>query len=205
MFTIYHIQEGDTLGKISKKFKTNINRLLEINPQIENKNVIYAGKSINIPFEEPDSGRNEMGNSDFPEWYKIALKELEKGVNEIAGAKHNPRILEYHTATTLMATDDETPWCSSFVNWCMKQSGHEGTKSAAARSWLKWGKKIDIPYEGCIVIFERGNNNWQGHVGFYHSKTKTQILTLGGNQKNAVNISSYPKKHLLGYRTIEVS
>jgi hypothetical protein len=36
------------------------------------------------------------------EAYRIALKEL--GVEERAGADHNPRILEYHQATSLKAT-----------------------------------------------------------------------------------------------------
>lgn len=39
------------------------------------------------------------------------------GTKEIGGRKDNPKIVEYHQACTLQATDDETPWCSSFVNW----------------------------------------------------------------------------------------
>lgn len=53
--------------------------------------------------------------------YKIA--RAEKGVHEIAGVKHNDRILDYHQATTLKAQADEVSWCSAFVNWCYIQAG----------------------------------------------------------------------------------
>ena len=54
-------------------------------------------------------------------WMMIAEAEL--GITEFPGAKHNNRILEYHATTGLSADDDETPWCSSFVNWNFQQLG----------------------------------------------------------------------------------
>lgn len=131
-----------------------------------------------------------------PKWYEIAEKEI--GVREIYGNKDNPKIVEYHSVTKLKATDDETPWCSSFVSWCLEKSGVTSTKNAWARSYLTWGIKIDKPKLGCIVVFARGPSS--GHVAFYHSETKTHINVLGGNQGNAVNISSYKKSDFLGYR-----
>ena len=48
-------------------------------------------------------------------WLNITYAEL--GIREQSEpGKHNARILAYHQTTTLKATDDETPWCSSFVN-----------------------------------------------------------------------------------------
>ena len=44
----YTIQPGDTLSGIATKFRTTINRLLALNPQIKDKNLIYAGHSIRI-------------------------------------------------------------------------------------------------------------------------------------------------------------
>ena len=64
-------------------------------------------------------------------WMAIAIAELGVHVDSLPG-QHNARILEYHQTTTLRATDDETPWCSSFVNWVLTQSGRRGTNSAAA-------------------------------------------------------------------------
>lgn len=52
--------------------------------------------------------------------YEIAKSQI--GVKEKDGNEHNPQIIEYHIASVLKATTDETPWCSSFVNWCFLMS-----------------------------------------------------------------------------------
>lgn len=49
MANIYKIQSGDTLGGIAKKYNTNVNDLMALNPYITNANLIYAGKNLNLP------------------------------------------------------------------------------------------------------------------------------------------------------------
>ncbi len=141
--------------------------------------------------------------SGTPSWYAVARGEI--GIKEIPGAGDHPRIVEYHKTTSLPANlqnQDETAWCSSFVNWCVERAGFEGTDSARARSWLNWGARLREPSEGCIVVFSRGSNPASGHVGFYVGDAGSHIRVLGGNQSNAVTISRYRKSRLLGYRTL---
>lgn len=133
-------------------------------------------------------------------WYKIATVEMRSDVREVAGELSNKRILEYHKCTDLLSTDDETPWCSAFVNWCMHMAGEVRTNKANARSWLEWGTPLDEPKEGCVVIFQRGNEKWMGHVGFYVGEESDQVLCLGGNQDDMVSIRGYNKSKVLGYR-----
>jgi uncharacterized protein (TIGR02594 family) len=136
-------------------------------------------------------------------WFKIAEHEL--GVAEIPGAGDNPRIVEYLKSTSLGKPDnqnDETPWCSAFVNWCMEQAGIEGTGSAWARSWLNWGKEPDADdYKGCVVILERGAHS--GHVGFLDDWDDEGVRLLGGNQANKVCYAWFPIERVLGYRVPE--
>jgi uncharacterized protein (TIGR02594 family) len=132
-----------------------------------------------------------------PDWYEVAWGE--RGVRETAGAAHSARIVEYHKTTTLDARTDEVAWCSSFVNWVMKQTGNSRTRSAAARSWLDWGRKLPHPVRGCVVVFKRGEP-WQGHVGFYVSDDGEVVRVLGGNQENQVKVHRYKKAAVLGYR-----
>ncbi len=137
-------------------------------------------------------------SSNFP-WFDIAYAEI--GAREVRGSGDNPRIVTYHCTTSLdapSASNDETPWCSSFVNWCVEKSGYAGTDSAWARSWLNWGRATNSPVKGCIVVLSRLEGS--GHVGFFISKTTTTIKVLGGNQSDAVNISNFPSSRLLGYR-----
>jgi uncharacterized protein (TIGR02594 family) len=139
---------------------------------------------------------NAPSNSGSPKWLDIARGEL--GVSEIKGARDNQRIVEYHSTTGGFG-NDEVPWCSSFVNWTMKEAGIKGTNNAMARSWLNWGKATE-PRVGAVAVFSRGNNPSQGHVGIYLGTEGNNIKVLGGNQGDKVSISYYPKSRLLGLR-----
>ena len=122
-----------------------------------------------------------------PKWLEIA--EAEIGQKEIKGGE-NPRIIEYFTATTYPAKEDEVPWCSAFVNWCMKQADIFRTTSAAAISWASWGERLTEPREGCVVVIrqrKKGTDQATGsssgnHVGFFQRIENGYIYLLGGNQ-----------------------
>ncbi|WP_162917676.1 NlpC/P60 family protein [Dongia deserti] len=135
-------------------------------------------------------------------WFSKAREEL--GVTEIPGDMDNPRIIEYHSATSLKAPDDETPWCSAFVNWCFQQVGIKGTNLANARSWQTWGQELAEPRLGCVVVLWRENRNSpKGHVAFYvgpDDANPQKIRLLGGNQGDRVSIAGYDKSRVLSYR-----
>lgn len=133
-------------------------------------------------------------------WFDIANREL--GVREIRGPEHNPRVLEYHASTGLSADDDETPWCSSFVNWCFEQCGMVGTNSARARSWLDWGQRVGVAVPGCVVVFSRPPKPSSGHVAFFVGRSNggDTVRVLGGNQGNAVSIREYPISRVIDFR-----
>ena len=156
-----------------------------------------ASKYLIEPYE-PTAPKTPT--EEFP-WMPIAMSE--KGVRETPGTGNTPRVLEYLRSTDLeheLASEDSTPWCSGFVNWCVEKSGYAGTNSAAARSWLSWGKEIARPRRGCVAVFQRGKLG--GHVAFYLSKGQTGagIDVLGGNQGDRVSVDCYDVNLLLGYR-----
>lgn len=133
-----------------------------------------------------------------PAWLDVAEKEL--GVHELSGKEENSkRILEYASCTSLKAKDDETAWCSAFVNWCFTQVRITPTNSAAARSWLTWGETLKEPRVGCVVVLRRGAPP-SGHVGFVIGFDATTLSVLGGNQGDKVKISHYRRQDVLGYR-----
>lgn len=132
-----------------------------------------------------------------PPWMPIAIAELARGVNELPGPQHNQRILAYHATTTLDARDDETPWCSSFVNWCIEQAGLVGTKSAAARSWMTWGQPVTVSEVGDIVVLSRVGGQ---HVGFLIAVVGDTLLLLAGNQGNRVSVAPFPLRRIMAVR-----
>lgn len=104
-----------------------------------------------------------------------------------------------------------TEWCAAFVNAILELEDIPGSESVSgnplmARSFLDWGtrvEKVDVQ-KGDIVVFPRGNQGWQGHVGFY---VQTQVhngkeywLILGGNQDNKVRYDLFPVNRVIGIR-----
>lgn len=106
----------------------------------------------------------------------------------------------------------ETEWCAAFLNAILDNQGIPGSNSVSdyplmARSFLDWGTKVDVPEYGDIMVFKRGNHDWQGHVAIYLSTVKrnnrTYYKILGGNQNDSVNITYYPIRELIDIRRIE--
>ncbi|HEY8272143.1 MAG TPA: TIGR02594 family protein [Pseudobdellovibrionaceae bacterium] len=129
-------------------------------------------------------------------WLITALQEY--GVQEIAGVKNNPRVIEYAAETSLAAKEDSVAWCASFVTWCLETCDYKSTKSARARSYLDYGIKLEKPIPGCIVVYDRGGG--MGHVHFYLYSKDGKEYGCGGNQQDGVNVSGYDKARVLGYR-----
>lgn len=138
---------------------------------------------------------------DEPLWLRKARAYI--GTAEIKGPKHNGKIIGWWKALKAAFRDDETPWCGAFVGGVIAESGiPTGKGSASARSWLGFGRVINRPALGCVVVFWRGSKTgWSGHVGFIVGKDqKGNIMVLGGNQGDAVNIKPFSTDRVLGYR-----
>ncbi len=137
---------------------------------------------------------------------KIATQEL--GVAEYPAHQHNPRILQYAEETGLdyvVSNGDETPWCSIFMNWVAKKAGFVQSHHPAARSWLDVGFKVKRPELGDVVVYWRNSpSSWEGHVGIFlgYTSSRKDIYTLGGNQSNAVSITTYSVKRFLEFRRL---
>jgi uncharacterized protein (TIGR02594 family) len=142
--------------------------------------------------------------SDSP-WVGIARGEL--GQRDYPGPRHNPRVIEYLNTTGYQANNDETSWCSAFVNWCMLKASQRGTNNAAARSWLTYGQALGSPRPGCVVVLWRESpSSWKGHVGFFEGfDVGNRVRLLGGNQGGGVGwdevcVTTFPQERVLGYR-----
>lgn len=115
--------------------------------------------------------------------------------------------------TELLGLDPvRTEWCAAFANAILEMDNIpslntiESRAPLMAKSFLTWGDKVnsqDIK-KGDLVIFPRGNQGWQGHVGFYiatlRSNGTEKYVILGGNQDKSVNYSIYPAQRAIGIR-----
>jgi len=156
--------------------------------------------------EGPAGGENDLylptDFTPFP-WMEYALREY--GIREISARGRTVNVAAYLKATGVGRSADETPWCSAFVNWCMRMAGFPGTLQANARSWLEWGGiSLDFPVYGSVVVLWRDKLAGSlGHVGFFVKLWDDNLLLLGGNQNDAVSIRPYPRSRVLGMRWLE--
>jgi uncharacterized protein (TIGR02594 family) len=143
---------------------------------------------------------------DDPAWLQEAFSVL--GLSEIAGARHEKRIVEmYRAAGHPEIKDDETAWCAAYVNWCLSQAGIDGTGSLMARSFVKYGRglhRTDTIPRGAIAIWPRGAPP-SGHVNIVLHDDGAYVWCIGGNQSKAgtngaVTIGKYAKGQAVAYR-----
>ena len=130
-------------------------------------------------------------------WIELARQFI--GLHEVKGREHNPEILQmWKDIKRGGIKDDETPWCAAFVGSMLERCGIQSTRFESAKSYLSWGEKLDRPVYGCVVVFSRDGG---GHVGFVVGKDKAgNLLVLGGNQGDAVNVKAFPLSRVTGYR-----
>ena len=132
-----------------------------------------------------------------PRWVLQAENHI--GVKEVKGATPNPVIVQFWKDIRRGGIrDDETPWCAAVVGSMLERSGIQSTRFESAKSYLSWGEQLDRPVYGCVVVLSRDGG---GHVGFVVGKDKAgNLLVLGGNQGDAVNVKAFPLSRVTGYR-----
>jgi len=133
----------------------------------------------------------------------IALSQY--GTLEIPGSEDNPAILNYFKEIGHeWVRDDETAWCSAFVNWVALKGGVERSGKLDARSWLKVGEpQINWKLGDVVIYWRESKRSWKGHIGFPIREADGVIWTLGGNQGNQVKIAPYPSGRVLGFRRLK--
>lgn len=121
------------------------------------------------------------------------------GQHEVPGVGDNPEIVSWYHLTTLPESEwhDSTAWCAVFVNAGLLLNGIPSLKSAAAVDYLKLGVKTTTPKKGDLVV-------WAHHVAFFLADLGNgRIQVIGGNQRDAVTITTYPKDNtILGFRRV---
>ena len=224
----YVVQPGDTVGKIAKKFKTNADKIVADN-KLKNRNQIFPGQRLSINGSSSTSNNEPMAKSSgrtskpihttaTPErskegqghpiaiipsdqkrapWMEIAVREAKQW----GGAKEKviTKTDNYHKEIGLSGNLGSTPWCASFVNYCLKDSGYPYEKSASSQFPVSSSnfKKIDKPIYGAILVmknFYAGTNkeHGTGHVTFVYGITQNgRIAALGGNQGDRIKLSGY--------------
>ena len=143
----------------------------------------------------------------------ITMAERFIGMKEAPDQASNPQILAMLRMDEPWPKGDDVPWCSAFLNYVAWLLRIPRSKNLRARSWLLVGQSVSIDEALVgfdVVVLKRGTKaqpgpdviEAPGHVGLFAGREGDTILVLGGNQADAVNVSRYPIKQLLGIRRL---
>jgi uncharacterized protein (TIGR02594 family) len=146
-----------------------------------------------------------------PIWLIEGLRWL--GTTETPGSADNPQILEWardeRGDISRVFTHDSIPWCALFANMVLTKVGIKGTETLWALDWATWGQKLPGPAVGAFAPMERRdqNGNKAGHIAIVVGCDQHgNLMCLGGNQDDAVNIKPFPAARPLSFRwPVEVS
>lgn len=150
-------------------------------------------------FQAPkiEQGKGGSVQPNPPAWIIEASKHI--GVKEIVGPKHNPTIIGWIKKLGGWFTDDETPWCGTFIAQCLKEAKRGYPKHwYRALAYESYGSKLAKPAYGSIGVMARTGG---GHVTFIVGETNDgkYLVGLGGNQSNAVNLMKFPKARFTAF------
>jgi len=155
--------------------------------------VLFKGKCENIKSEEKGE------NKERSPWMKIALEEAKTYGGKDEG-DIDSRIKTYHSdGGSSPGSGSGTAWCSSFVCWCLEESGNKSPKSAGSRMFLDSSKveKCEVFY-GAVAIFSDCDSTGKkiqtaGHATFIFGELSVDNVyaCLGGNQGDMLKISQY--------------
>jgi uncharacterized protein (TIGR02594 family) len=145
-----------------------------------------------------------------PIWTVVAYGDL--GIHEIAGHKHNQRVLDiFRIAGHPEVKDDETAWCAAAMDAWLISAGLPAQLDANrkgtlwALDYLKYGVKLTKPALGAIGVKKRYNSAGKlvgGHVFQivgYDPKTG-MVKALGANQSDSVCVMDIPLDKVAGIR-----
>jgi uncharacterized protein (TIGR02594 family) len=135
------------------------------------------------------------------------------GVSEVPEQASNPQILAMLQLDEKWPKGDDVAWCSAFMNYVAWLLRLPRSKSLAARSWLSVGRSVSLEEAVAgfdVVVLKRGTGNQPGpnvidapgHVGLFAGREGMNLLVLGGNQADAVNVSRFASNRLLGIRRL---
>ena len=156
---------------------------------------------------------DQLGQARKIETSAFDLAQRFVGTQELGEAASNPAVLAMLRLDQKWPKGDHVPWCSAFVNYPAWLLRLPRSKSLRARSWLGVGTPIPLKQARVgfdVVILKRGGGKQPGpevikapgHVGFYAGVEGKHVLVLGGNQRDEVNVSPFPKSRVLGVRRL---
>jgi uncharacterized protein (TIGR02594 family) len=161
--------------------------------------------------DSPDISDIVAGHS--VDWTLMAAGEM--GVSESTDG-WNKSIRAYMNSTDASEWFDDdgaarNAWCACFVNWSLEAVGPNARGSSAAqglpgydgiraKSWGGWGDDAGGPFMGSVGVMKTSEGHHVGIVMGTSGADGSNVVLLGGNQGDSVNLSVYSRSKFTAFR-----
>lgn len=132
----------------------------------------------------------------MPPWMAEMYRRL--GLNEV---RDNKTLSEWLRTGKFLGNPAKLPWCGDAIETCIyKTLPNEPAPSNPffAQSWAKFGIDAGGPIVGSIGVIRWSPSS--GHVGIVAGIDGNRVIMIGGNQSNAITISSFPLDKFIAFR-----
>ena len=133
-----------------------------------------------------------------PLWLQAGMSYI--GTKEVPGAKDSKVIIDWAKDEggdiAQEYTHDSIPWCALFANMALTKASLKGTETLWALDFAgNWPSvKLTGPAVGAFAPMLRSGG---GHIGIVVGQDQhSNIMLLGGNQSDAVNIKPFTRSRL---------
>ena len=161
-------------------------------------------------FVQPPSNSSDK----IAPWMKIAKREAKQWAGHHE-SKSKSRALKtgskgvitdnYHKLVGVVIEDStpdlNTAWCSSFINYCLKEANYAYSKDPSSQFPTRYSEKfvkISKPIYGAFVVYKHTKpGNGTGHVSLLYAKLDNgDYAVLGGNQGQSITINTHKGVYL---------
>jgi uncharacterized protein (TIGR02594 family) len=164
---------------------------------------LAAGGATSVPAgsqQAAGASADEANGAGQPIWLLEGLKWM--NTEEAPGAADNPDILEWARAEggaiAQSYHSDSIPWCALYANMVLTKVGLQGTETLWALDWSDWGTRLPGPAVGAFAPMKRQGG---GHIAIVVGRDQHgNLMCLGGNQSDAVNIKPFPPTRPVSFR-----
>lgn len=134
--------------------------------------------------------------TNLPPW--MAEMHRKMGLDEV---RDNVALIDWLKIGRYLGNPKDLPWCGDAVETCIaKTLPREPLPSNPfyAQAWASFGIDVEAPIVGAIGVIR-----WtpiSGHVGIVAGVSGSRVNLLGGNQRDAINIASFPRGKFIAFR-----
>lgn len=133
---------------------------------------------------------------DMPPW--MAEMHRRMGLHEV---RDSAVLTAFLKIGQFLGNPASLPWCGDAVESVIAKTLPSEPLPANpffAQNWAKFGTDVKVPLVGAIGVIRWSANS--GHVGIVAGIDGQKVHLLGGNQSNAINVSSFDRSKFIAFR-----